>query len=121
MTRFFKVREVSASNGHMKLKVWFRTKWVDERLSWILGYGYHETQEPIANIWPPGTGGFSLHDNPGLTGYTHAVSGDGEAEREPDLHRHLSGPCLFFLKPSSYYSLTNKRTTYMPGSPTLSG
>ncbi len=33
-TRFFKVREVSASSGHMKLKVWFRTKWVDERLSW---------------------------------------------------------------------------------------
>ena len=53
---------------------------VDERLSWILGYGYHETQEPIANIWPPGTGGFSLHDNPGLTGYTHAVSGDGRTQ-----------------------------------------
>ena len=27
----------------------------------MLGQGYHETQEPIANIWPVGTGGFSLH------------------------------------------------------------
>jgi hypothetical protein len=23
----------------------------------MLGHGYHETQEPIANLWPPGTGG----------------------------------------------------------------
>lgn len=31
---------------------------VVQRLSWMLGHGYHETQEPIANIWPPGTGGW---------------------------------------------------------------
>ena len=30
---------------------------VVQRLSWMLGHGYHETQEPIANLWPPGTGG----------------------------------------------------------------
>eukprot|EP01052_Picozoa_sp_SAG31_P024360 SAG31_NODE_2067_length_6523_cov_8.168120_5_plen_233_part_00 len=53
---------------------------VDARLRWILGPDYHETQEPIANIWPPGTGGFSLHDDPGLTGYTHAVTGDGRVQ-----------------------------------------
>ena len=55
-------------------------KVVDARLQSILGYGYHETQEPIANIWPPGTGGFSLHSDPGKLGYSDAVSGDGRIQ-----------------------------------------
>jgi len=33
-TRFFKVKEVNAAEGQMRLKVWFRTKWYDSRLSW---------------------------------------------------------------------------------------
>ena len=50
---------------------------VVQRLSWMLGHGYHETQEPIANLWPPGTGGFSLHADEGDKGYTFATSGNG--------------------------------------------
>jgi hypothetical protein len=45
----------------------------------MLGHGYHETQEPIANVWPVGTGGFSLHADEGATGYTYAVTADGRA------------------------------------------
>lgn len=32
--RFFKVREVSATEGRMALKVWWRMWWSDTRLSW---------------------------------------------------------------------------------------
>ena len=32
--RFFKVDRVSSANGRMRLKVWLRTSWVDERLAW---------------------------------------------------------------------------------------
>ena len=32
--RFFKVQSIKAAEGWMQLKVWFRMRWVDERLSW---------------------------------------------------------------------------------------
>ena len=32
--RFFKVQAVDASAGHMRLKVWVRMRWMDDRLSW---------------------------------------------------------------------------------------
>ncbi|CAJ1376545.1 unnamed protein product [Effrenium voratum] len=32
--RFFKVDMVAAATGHMRLKVWVRLSWVDQRLSW---------------------------------------------------------------------------------------
>mgnify|MGYP002840958595 CR=1 FL=1 len=33
-TRFFKVKEINAAEGQMRLKVWFRLTWTDERLAW---------------------------------------------------------------------------------------
>merc|ERR1719506_313498 len=32
--RFFKVESVRASHGDMRLKIWLRMYWYDERLSW---------------------------------------------------------------------------------------
>jgi len=32
--RFFKVQSVAATDGAMRLKVWYRLRWVDTRLSW---------------------------------------------------------------------------------------
>ena len=32
--RFFKVMEVKAAAGSMRLKVWLRTSWTDDRLAW---------------------------------------------------------------------------------------
>ena len=32
--RFFKVESVKASDGNMRLKVWLRMSWTDERLAW---------------------------------------------------------------------------------------
>ena len=32
--RFFKVMEVAAAEGSMRLKVWMRMRWVDTRLAW---------------------------------------------------------------------------------------
>ena len=32
--RFFKLDAVHASDGHIRLKVWFRMQWYDERLQW---------------------------------------------------------------------------------------
>jgi hypothetical protein len=79
-TAIWKTKETVISNLEKKAKewvFWYRTGGLYElphpdcdpframmahppvvqRLSWMLGHGYHETQEPIANLWPPGTGG----------------------------------------------------------------
>jgi len=57
--RFFKVDQVSAAEGAMKLKVWFRLTWYDPRLSWnSTEYGgietiYAGTVADLAEIWVP--------------------------------------------------------------------
>jgi hypothetical protein len=55
----------------------------------------HETQEPIANIWPPGTGGFSLHGAAHAAQAPHS-SGSGSQSSpapmvSPMIDYHITG------------------------------
>eukprot|EP00438_Fugacium_kawagutii_P007260 Skav221919 [mRNA] locus=scaffold5163:65683:67398:- [translate_table: standard] len=61
--RFFKVEEIDASRGQMRLKVWVRLRWVDQRLSWnpedydnvtqAVFYGGGMTDKENSEIWVP--------------------------------------------------------------------
>ncbi|KAL1505119.1 hypothetical protein AB1Y20_008878 [Prymnesium parvum] len=48
--RFFKVEDVSLSQGSMRLKVWLRTRWVDKRLSWTPAEYGNITQIWVATL-----------------------------------------------------------------------
>lgn len=96
--RFFKVEAVKPAEGSMRLKVWLRTTWVDDRLAWDpASFGgvtetYYRVDQSIGSeateIWIP-----DLQPYNAVTGLVHSM--------EPAAARVDSNGTVFWSRPGS--------------------
>ena len=98
--RFFKVESIQAAEGSMKLKVWVRYKWKDERLVWnpasyggltetfYLGESFAGDEN--SEIWLPDVQPYNVHQ-----GLVHTL--------EPSMATVQSDGTVFWSRPGSLY------------------
>ena len=73
--RFFKVESIKAAEGSMRIKIWYRQNWVDERLAWNSSEYGGITQfwansvsgEPSIEPWVPDLTPYNLREGLGAT------------------------------------------------------
>ena len=73
--RFFKVESIKAAEGSMRIKIWYRQNWVDERLAWNTSEYGGITQfwansvsgEPRIEPWVPDLTPYNLREGLGAT------------------------------------------------------
>ena len=96
--RFFKVMSVSPAEASMRLKVWVRMSWVDERLAWNASeYGginqtYYRADQSLASeaseLWLP-----DIQPYNAIQGFVHTL--------EPSPARVTSDGAVFWSRPGS--------------------